>query len=284
LSQLMFRMASAEHGAHAVNAASEVAHGAGEAAHHAEGGIQLGVHWTVGEGFNTLHVDTIMYTVMVMTLCLVLFGALGKFVSLRPASTGVKRGSLIEQLVGFIQGILRDFVGHDAPKFLWYIGSLFVFILVSNWLALLPWRAWELYGVGETLQKMFHTPHPLVYEAPTADLNTTAALAIASLAMYWVAGISKHGLGGFLNHHWFAKPAALAPVRIIEDVTRPLSLALRLFANIVAGHIVGVVLLQMTLVGAAALLPLELFVGAIQAFIFSTLSASYIGGAVEDHH
>jgi len=47
---------------------------------------------------------------------------------------------------------------------------------------------------------------------------------------------------------------------------------------------VGVVLLQMTLVGAAALLPLELFVGAIQAFIFSTLSASYIGGAVEDHH
>jgi len=284
LSQLMFQMANSELGEHATHSGGSAAHGADAVAHHADGGIQLGVHWTVGDGFNTLHVDTVIYTVIVMAICLLLFGTLGKLVAMRPHSVGVKRASLVEQIIAFVQGILRDFVGHDAPKFLWYIGSLFVFILVANWLALLPWRAWELLKVGEALQGLLHTPHPVVYEAPTADLNTTAALAVASLVMYWVAGISKHGFGVFLNHHWFAKPVALAPVRIIEDVTRPLSLALRLFANIVAGHIVGVVLLQMTLVGAAALLPLELFVGAIQAFIFSTLSASYIGGAVEDHH
>lgn len=258
-----------------------VEHAAG---HAAEGGIQLGVHWTQQTPYGIVHVDTVLYTLIVMALCLIVFGALGSLVSMRPVSAKVKRASTIEWLIGFIQKILDDFVGHGSAKYLWYIGSLFVFILVANWMALLPWRAWELSGIGAALQGVFHTPHPLIYEAPTADINTTAALALMSLLMYWVAGIAKNGIGGFLGHHWFAKPVALFPLRMLEDVTRPLSLALRLFANIVAGHVVGVVLLGMTLVGAAALLPLELFVGAVQAFIFATLSASYIGGAVSEHH
>lgn len=252
--------------------------------HAAEGGIQLGVHWTATTPWGLLHVDTILYTVLVMLLCLVMFGALGQAVKLRPQPERLKRASAVEWLIEFIQKILDDFVGHGASKYLWYIGSIFVFILVANWLALLPWRAWELGGVGDALAKVLGTPHALVYEAPTADINTTAALALLSLVMYWVAGIAKHGIVGFLGHHWFAKPWPLFPLRMLEDVTRPLSLALRLFANIVAGHVVGLVLLGMALIGAAVLLPLELFVGAIQAFIFATLSASYIGGAVQENH
>lgn len=271
---------------HAAPAAGHAAEAAGHAGGHAaEGGIQLGVHWIANTPWGIVHVDTVLYTVLVMLFCLAVFGLLGTAVRLRPADVRVKRASAIEWLIEFIQKILHDFVGHGAEKYLWYIGSLFVFILTANWLALLPWRAWELSGLAATTGAAFpDAPHGLLYEAPTADINTTAALALLSLAMYWVAGIAKNGVGGFLGHHWFAKPVALFPLRMLEDLTRPLSLALRLFANIVAGHVVGVVLLGMTLIGAAALLPLELFVGAVQAFIFATLSASYIGGAVQEHH
>lgn len=251
---------------------------------HADGAIQLGVHWNLHTPYGLVHVDTVVYSAIVMVLCLIVFGALGQLVTMRPMTTKIKRATTIEWLVGFIQKMLDDFVGHGSGKYLWYIGSLFIFILSCNWLALLPWRAWELAGWGDSLSTMFHTPIPLVYDAPTADINTTAGLAILSLLMYWIAGIGKNGIVGFLGHHWFAKPWPLFPLRMIEDITRPLSLALRLFSNILAGHVVGIVLLGMAYIGAAALLPMEMLVGAIQAFIFATLSASYIGAAVQEHH
>jgi F-type H+-transporting ATPase subunit a len=103
--------------------------------------------------------------------------------------------------------------------------------------------------------------------------------------LYWYFGIKHGGIGGFLGHHWFAKPVALFPLRVLEDFTRPFSLALRLFANMTAGHLVGLVLLSLTFfVVPAVMLPLELFVGAVQAFIFAALSASYIGAAMADDH
>ncbi|HEY9855982.1 MAG TPA: F0F1 ATP synthase subunit A [Stenomitos sp.] len=281
MSQHAFKLAEAATEAGSAAGAAEHAGG-----HAAEGGIQLGVHWVHHTPWGVVHVDTILSTLVAMLVAILVFGLLGRAVTMRPASVKVKRASAIEAVVEFIQKILNDFIGHGASKYLWYIGSLFVFIVVANWLGLLPWRAWELLGLGEKTAEVLgvQAPHGLVYEAPTADLNTTAALAILSLLMYWVAGIRTNGVAGFIGHHWFAKPWALFPLRMLEDITRPLSLALRLFANIVAGHVVGLILLGMAYVGAAALLPLELFVGAIQGFIFATLSASYIGAAVAEHH
>lgn len=277
---LLAEAESAEHGAAASHAEG---HGAGH--HKAELSV-ISEHWMVGTPYGQFHMDTVLSTVFAMAIALIAFGLLGRSVAMRPSDVKVKRASAVEQIIGFIQKILDDFVGKGSSKYLWFIGSLFVFILVANWLALLPWAAWQLSGLGFALADALHidAPHGLVYHAPTADLNTTVALSLLSLAMYWVAGIAKNGLGGFLGHHWFARPFILFPLRMLEDITRPVSLALRLFANILAGHIVGTVLLGMTLVGAAALLPLETFVGAIQAFIFATLSASYIGGAVQEHH
>lgn len=300
MSQHAFKLAQATHEAapaaghgaeaaagHAAGAAGHAAEAAGHGAGHAaEGGIQLGVHWLQNTPWGVIHVDTILSTVVAMVVAILVFGLLGRAVTMRPATDKVKRATAIEAVVEFIQKILTDFIGHGASKYLWFIGSLFVFIVTANWLGLLPWRAWELAGLGEISAHALgvNAPHGLVYHAPTADLNTTAALALLSLAMYWVSGIRANGVVGFIGHHWFAKPWALFPLRMLEDVTRPLSLALRLFANIVAGHVVGLILLGMAYVGAAALLPLELFVGAIQGFIFATLSASYIGAAVAEHH
>jgi F-type H+-transporting ATPase subunit a len=253
--------------------------------HAVKGGIAVGEHWVhTIPGTGDLHVDTILYTVIIMVALLILFAILGRTINPVPSEKSGAVGTVLEGIVEFCQKIITDFIGPATAPYLWYVGAIFTFILTANWLSLLPWRAWEL-TVGENMALAVHAPHPLVYEAPTADINTTAALALISLVLYWFFGIKHNGIGGFLGHHWFAAPVALFPLRILEDITRPFSLALRLFANMTAGHLVGLVLLTLTFfVVPAIMLPLELFVGAVQAFIFAALSASYIGAAQAEHH
>ena len=124
--------------------------------------------------------------------------------------------------------------------------------------------------------------------SPTNDLNTNAALALTALASYWFFGISKNGLSHF--KHYFKPMWFLFPLNMMEDVSRPLSLSFRLFGNILGGEIVLGILLFLTapfVVTSLVTLPmfaLEVLVGFIQAFIFSMLTASYIGGMVAEHH
>ncbi|MFN3430088.1 MAG: F0F1 ATP synthase subunit A [Candidatus Sericytochromatia bacterium] len=267
------------------NAAHGLEHVAEGGGHATEGGITVGEHWIQEiPGLGALHVDTVGSTVIIMVALLIIFALLAKTINPVPTQQSGAVGTVIEGIVEFCQKIIHDFIGPRTAPYLWYVGAIFVFILTANWLSLLPWRAWEL-SVGNQLGHAFHAPHAISYHAPTADLNTTAALALISLVLYWYFGIKHGGIGGFLGHHWFAKPVALFPLRMLEDVTRPLSLALRLFANMTAGHMVGLVLLTLTFfVVPAIMLPLELFVGAVQAFIFAALSASYIGAAMADDH
>jgi F-type H+-transporting ATPase subunit a len=264
-------------------AAAAVTEKAPEAVEHG-GGIEIGKHWmaTVPWG-GTFHADTVLYAGIVMVLLLVVFSMMGRTINPVPTEESGHWGTVLEGIVDFCQSMIHDFIGPNASPYIWYIGSTFVFILTCNWLALLPWKAWELWFAGP-LAHLLGAPEPLVYEAPTADLNLTLALALVTLVLYWYFGIKQNGLGGFLGHHWFAAPAALFPLRMLEDITRPMSLALRLFANITAGHVIGLVLLLLTYFAVPAImLPLELFVGAVQAFVFAVLSAAYIGTAAADH-
>lgn len=272
-------------GAHGVeNVGTHGADGAGHGAEHAaEGSISIGEHWTANVAGSTIHVDTVLYSAIIMVLLLIVFAALGRTINPVPSEKSGTTGTILEGIVGFTEKIIHDFIGHNVRPYLWFVGSVFVFILAANWIALLPWRAFEAF-FGKSLQGVLNANHAVTYHAPTADLNLTAGLALISLFLYWFFGIKENGIGGFLGHHWFAKPVALFPLRMLEDVTRPLSLALRLFANMTAGHVVGLVLLVFTyVIVPVVLLPLEMFVGAVQAFIFAALSASYIGAAVAHH-
>jgi F-type H+-transporting ATPase subunit a len=270
---------AADHGAIGAAGADHV----GGAAH-GGGGLTIGEHWKENfAGLGSVNVDTVLYGAIVMVLLLIVFGLLGRTVNHLPGERPNAVATVLEGIVEFCQKMIHDFIGPSVKPYLWFVGSLFVFILAANWLALLPWKAWEMF-VGHNLGNALGAPHALVYEAPTADLNTTLAMAFITLVMYWFFGIKHNGVSGFLGHHWFDKPVALFPLRMLEDVTRPLSLALRLFANMTAGHVIGLVLLMLTyVVIPAVMLPLELFVGAVQAFVFAVLSASYIGTAAADH-
>lgn len=216
--------------------------------------------------WQTVHVDTVLYSWIIMALLLG-FG----FVASRGLSRVPSGGqTLAESLVDFSQNTVKNFIGPEVAPYLWYIGSLFMFILTANWLGVLPWS-------------FLHSLHLPAYHAPTGDINTTAGLALLSFSTFYFFGFAHKGIGYF--KHFVTPQWWLLPFLIIEDLSRPLSLALRLFANVTAGHvIIAVLLFLVPMFVPLPLMGLEIFVGAIQAFIFAALSASYIGAAISHEH
>jgi F-type H+-transporting ATPase subunit a len=121
---------------------------------------------------------------------------------------------------------------------------------------------------------------------PTADTNLTYALAFLVIVGVWVFGIRENGLKGYLKH--FVEPfPALLPLNILEELVKPITLALRLFGNIFAG---GIMLLLIAMLPSYALWApnvvwklFGLFIGALQAFIFALLTVLYFGHAAAHH-
>lgn len=179
--------------------------------------------------------------------------------------------NFMEYVLEFIRNLAKDQIGEKEYR-AWvpFVGTLFLFIFVSNWSgALVPWRVIEL-PTSELA-------------APTSDINTTAALALLTSLAYFYAGMSKKGFVGYFAD--YAKPLPfLAIFRVIEDFTKPLSLSFRLFGNILADELVVAVLVFLVpLFIPLPLMVLGLFLSAIQALIFATLAANYIGEALEGH-
>ena len=179
--------------------------------------------------------------------------------------------NVTEFALEYIRDIAKTQIGEEEHKeWVPFIGTIFLFIFVSNWSgALLPWRVIELPN-GEL-------------GAPTNDINTTAALALLTSIAYFYAGISKKGISYFKR---YVQPAPfLLPINVLEDFTKPLSLCFRLFGNILADElVVGVLLLLVPLLVPVPLMLLGLFTSAIQALVFATLAGAYIGESLEDHH
>ena len=129
--------------------------------------------------------------------------------------------------------------------------------------------------------KLIHIPGGEL-AAPTNDINTTVALALLTSLAYFYAGFRKRGLGYFAKY--IEPTPILLPINILEDFTKPLSLSFRLFGNILADElVVAVLVLLVPLFVPLPVMVLGLFTSAIQALIFATLAAAYIGEAMEGH-
>lgn len=176
-----------------------------------------------------------------------------------------------EFVTEFIRDLAKTQIGeHDYLNWVPFLGTIFLFIFVSNWSgALFPWRVIEIPN-GELA-------------APTNDINTTVALALLTSISYFYAGLKKKGLGYFKR---YVSPAAfLLPINVLEDFTKPLSLSFRLFGNILADElVVGVLVALVPLIIPIPIMLLGVFTSAIQALVFATLAGAYIGEAVEEHH
>jgi F-type H+-transporting ATPase subunit a len=178
--------------------------------------------------------------------------------------------NFMEYALEFIRDIAKNQIGEKEYRpWVPFVGTLFLFIFISNWSgALIPWKLIHI-PVGELA-------------APTNDINTTVALALLTSLAYFYAGFKKRGLEYFAK---YVQPTPiLLPINILEDFTKPLSLSFRLFGNILADElVVAVLVLLVPLFIPLPVMLLGLFTSAIQALIFSTLAAVYIGEAMEGH-
>nr|YP_010290849.1 ATP synthase CF0 subunit IV [Gahnia tristis]ULQ66006.1 ATP synthase CF0 subunit IV [Gahnia tristis] len=228
--------------------------------------VEVGQHlyWQIG-GLQ-IHAQVLITSWVVIAILLV-----SVIIAVRNPQT-IPTGSqnFFEYILEFIRDLSKTQIGDEYGPWVPFIGTMFLFIFVSNWSgALLPWKIIEL-------------PHGEL-AAPTNDINTTVALALLTSVAYFYAGLSKKGLSYFEK---YIKPTPiLLPINILEDFTKPLSLSFRLFGNILADELVVVVLVSLVpLVIPIPVMLLGLFTSGIQALIFATLAAAYIGESMEGHH
>jgi F-type H+-transporting ATPase subunit a len=221
-------------------------------------------HWTIaGLTFNS---DTIIGTLVAGGI-LILLGLLMR----RQLSVTKPRGlqlffeTVVKQVQDQIEGSMRVSI---APFVVPLAVTLFLFILIANWLSLVP--------TGH---------HPEYVPPPASDVNLTYALALVVIVGMHVTGVRKKGFRGYYGH-LFRKPRILIPLNLVEEVMKPITLALRLFGNIFAGTIMVALIaaLPVYVLWAPNVLwkVFDAFIGLIQAFIFGLLTILYFASVSPD--
>jgi F-type H+-transporting ATPase subunit a len=244
------------------------------------------MHETIGEHplwhlsfmpapFNTVHADTVTITWIGMAIVLIAVGILAR---VHPVTKLSKRYTFMELIVTGIGSQVETILGKNGMPFVPLIISLFLFIFVLNEIGLFPF----------------------VGTSPTSDLNTTAALAIFVIVLIQVIGVARKGLGYF--KHLVIKPLGLGipmlPIMLIDELARPVTLAMRLFGNIFAGEVllvvVGAIIVanvvihghlfiaidfpvsKVAVVAPIGIYIFNMIIGLIQAVVFTLLTTAYL--------
>lgn len=228
--------------------------------------LEVGHHlyWQIGN----LKIHGQVFLVSWIVIGILLIASIAATRNIQRVPKGIQ--NLMEYALEFVRDLAKSQLGEKEYRpWVPFIGTLFLFIFVSNWSgALVPWKLIKL-PEGELA-------------APTNDINTTVALALLVSLAYFYAGFSRKGLGYFAK---YVQPTPiLLPIAILEDFTKPLSLSFRLFGNILADElVVAVLVLLVPLFVPLPVMLLGLFTSAIQALVFATLAGAYIHEALEGH-
>ncbi|AFY42523.1 ATP synthase F0 subunit A [Nostoc sp. HK-01] len=228
--------------------------------------LEVGQHFYWQLGNLKIHGQVFLTSWFVISILVV--ASIAATRNIQKVPSGIQ--NLMEYALEFIRDLAKNQLGEKEYRpWVPFIGTLFLFIFVSNWSgALIPWKLIKLPS-GELA-------------APTNDINTTVALALLTSLAYFYAGFSKRGLGYFKKY--IEPTPVLLPIAILEDFTKPLSLSFRLFGNILADElVVAVLVLLVPLFVPLPVMALGLFTSAIQALVFATLAGAYIHEAMEGH-
>jgi F-type H+-transporting ATPase subunit a len=202
---------------------------------------------------------TIFFTWIVM-----LFLVMGSWLITRRLTPDINfsRGqNLFEVLVSGVLEQIRQISQQNPQRYLPLIGTLFIFIAISNLLSVIPG---------------FHPP--------TGSLSTTVALAICVFVAVPLFGISQQGLAGYVSQYIKPSPIML-PFNVIGEFSRTLALAVRLFGNVMSGTMIaGILLAIVPLFFPIVMQVLGLLTGLIQAYIFAVLAMVYIASGTRPHH
>lgn len=224
-------------------------------------------------------------------ICAAIIGAIMVWAAKRIAVMPKKGpAQIIELLVEYVLDLLQGPFGtrERAVRYAPIIGTFFIFILFNNLLGLMP-----LVGPGLTVTvDGAHTP---LFRPLTADINGTIALAVIAIIMVQILSIKEQGGKGHLKHYFTDKP--LNPINffiglleVFGEFTRILSLSLRLFLNTAVGEILVAVFTSLvagggrTPVAALPIILFEVLVAGIQAYVFTVLTATYLGLATAHAH
>ncbi len=241
-----------------------------------EGPILIDILWE--HFFPNIHIPAATLTAwVIMTFLIILSIILSKNIRLKPGKLQIA----FEMIFDFVRALNLRIAGKAGERFLPIFVTLFLFILTSNWSGLFPGGL-----------------------SPTANININAAMAIVVAILAEGAAIKERGIMGYLKH-LCGPPYWLAPMFIIirgmEIFTRPLSLTMRLFGNMMAKEIMlGVLVYLITLfffssgvmsklmllvplILRPCILLLGVLVGFVQALVFTALAMSYIGSAYAEH-
>jgi F-type H+-transporting ATPase subunit a len=202
--------------------------------------------------------------ILVALIIVVLFAILRSGLSVDKPG---KLQHLFEVIYNFQLEQADEIIGHhEGPKYVAFAGTLFIFILFGNLIGVIP-----------------------SIESPTMFPPVPLGCAMAAFLTYNILGLKEQGLLGYLKHFWgpiWWLGFLMFPIEIISHFARPMSLTIRLFANMLAGEKVTLVFLGLTyFLVPAVFMGLHVFVSLVQAFIFMVLTMIYIGGAVthEEH-
>lgn len=226
----------------------------------ADVGSEIGRHWSALQDAlptdlisGALHLDTLVSTGIVAAVMIVM-----ALLVRRNLTSGVPGGlqNALEVVLEFLTNMARDLLGEEGARTIMPLAfTLGLFILLSNWIGLLPTH--------------------VMMRSPTSDMNTTFALSFSVIAYIWYMGIRHRGGAWFKS--W------LNPLTWIEEIPKPIVLSLRLFGNIAAGEILLVLAGALPAVVLTSTLPtavwvgFSLFIGGVQAFVFVILTIAYYG-------
>jgi F-type H+-transporting ATPase subunit a len=201
---------------------------------------------------------TIVFTWLVMALLTIISWLVTRRIS---SDLKMSRGqNMLEVVVSAVMDQIREVGQGDPRPYLAFIGTLFLFIVTSNVLAIVPG-----------------------FQPPTGSLSTTAALAICVFLAVPIFGIRLQGWRGYLRQYIQPTPLML-PFNIIGEFSRTLALAVRLFGNVMSGVLIaGILLAIVPLFFPIVLQALGLLTGVIQAYIFAILAMVYIASATRTH-
>jgi F-type H+-transporting ATPase subunit a len=201
---------------------------------------------------------TIVFTWIVMALMTLISWLVTRNLTSSPQ---ISRGqNVLEVIVSMTRDQIRSVSQQEPGPYLNFIGTIFLFIAVSNLLAIVPG-----------------------YQPPTGSLSTTAALAICVFVAVPVYGIARQGIRTYLGAYMQPTPLML-PFNIISEISRTVALAIRLFGNVMSGTVIGAIILGVAPLFFPILMQvLGLLTGMVQAYIFAILAMVYIASATRSH-
>lgn len=242
---------------------------------HEQVGSHLTWQWPL---IGSVHADTILTTWLVMLVSLAFFWYLGRSYKTNRVN---KRQATFEGIVNYLADLTQSTIGKHGERYVPIFIGMFFFIFILNQIGFFPFKQLGLPFGG----------------APTADLNTTVAFALLVFFGIQFVAVRQSGIKAYA--HLFKPFPVLFPLNLIEELARPVVLALRLFFNIFVGElllfVVATIIASNVKVGpvnlslGAAIVPFFLqffnfFVGTLQAFVFTLLSIVYLSLATAEDH